>query len=43
VLPRYERVTFDKNLVRPEGKPKADLLAPGHPLLDAVTDLIIER
>jgi hypothetical protein len=43
VLPKYERVTFDKTLVRPEGKPKADLLAPGHPLLDAVTDLIIER
>ena len=43
MLPRYERVTFDKNLTRPEGKPKADLLAPGHPLLDAVTDLIIER
>ena len=40
---RYERVTFDKNLTRPEGKPRADLLAPGHPLLDAVTDLIIER
>ncbi|MGH7068738.1 MAG: helicase-related protein [Acetobacteraceae bacterium] len=43
VLPRYERVTFDKALTRPEGKPRADLLAPGHPLLDAVTDLIIER
>ena len=25
------------------GRPRADLLAPGHPLLDAVTDLIIER
>jgi superfamily II DNA or RNA helicase len=43
VLIRYERVTFDKQLTRPEGKPHADLLAPGHPLLDAVTDLIIER
>ena len=43
MLARYERVTFDKELTRPEGKPKADLLAPGHPLLDAVTDLIIER
>ena len=40
---RYERVTFDKELTRPAGKPRADLLAPGHPLLDAVTDLIIER
>ncbi len=43
VLTKYERVTFDKELTRPVGKPKADLLAPGHPLLDAVTDLIIER
>jgi Helicase conserved C-terminal domain/Domain of unknown function (DUF3883) len=43
VLTKYERVTFDKELTRPIGKPKADLLAPGHPLLDAVTDLIIER
>jgi superfamily II DNA or RNA helicase len=43
VLRRYERVTFDKDLTRPPGKPRADLLAPGHPLLDAVTDLVIER
>ena len=43
VLRRYERVTFDKELTRPPGKPRADLLAPGHPLLDAVTDVIIER
>ena len=43
VLAKYERVTFAKELTRPEGKPRADLLAPGHPLLDAVTDLIIER
>ena len=43
VLTRYERVTFDRQLTRPAGKPRADLIAPGHPLLDAVTDLIIER
>jgi superfamily II DNA or RNA helicase len=43
VLRRYERVTFDRELTRVSGKPKAELLAPGHPLLDAVTDLIIER
>jgi superfamily II DNA or RNA helicase len=43
VLERYERVTFEKELTRPEGKPRADLLAPGHPLLDAVTGLIVER
>jgi superfamily II DNA or RNA helicase len=43
VLHTYERVTFERDLTRPRGKPRADLLAPGHPLLDAVTDLIIER
>ncbi|HUZ26600.1 MAG TPA: helicase-related protein, partial [Streptosporangiaceae bacterium] len=43
VLHKYERVTFDRELVRPAGLPRADLLAPGHPLLDAVTDLVIER
>ena len=43
VLEKYERVTFDKNLTRVDGRPRSGLLAPGHPLLDAVTDLIIER
>jgi SNF2 family DNA or RNA helicase len=42
VLRRYERVTFDRELTGPPGRPHAELLAPGHPLLDAVTDLIIE-
>jgi superfamily II DNA or RNA helicase len=43
VLRSYERVTFDRHLITQDGKPKAALLAPGHPLLDAVTGLIIER
>ena len=43
VLTKYERVMFEKELTRPVGQPRADLLAPGHPLLDAVTDLMIER
>jgi superfamily II DNA or RNA helicase len=43
VLHKYERVTFDRELVRPTSGPRADLLAPGHPLLDALTDLVIER
>jgi superfamily II DNA or RNA helicase len=43
VLRKYERVTFDRELVRITGRPRADLLAPGHPLLDAVVSLIIER
>jgi superfamily II DNA or RNA helicase len=41
VLDRYARVTFDKLLVI--GQPQAELIAPGHPLLDAVVDVILER
>jgi len=43
VLPRYERITFEKALIAPPGKPLAAFVCPGHPLLDAVTDLILER
>ncbi|WP_067473437.1 helicase-related protein [Nocardia amamiensis] len=43
VLRRYERVTFDRDLTRLPGQPRADLLAPGHPLLDAVVTLIGDR
>lgn len=43
VLASYERVTFDKEAVRLSGTPSADLLAPGHPLLNAVIDVILER
>jgi len=43
LLPRYERVTFDKELVAVEGRPLAEFLTPGHPLLDGTIDLVIER
>jgi superfamily II DNA or RNA helicase len=43
VLGRYERVTFERKFVNVAGEAKADLVAPGHPLLDAVVDLIIEQ
>ncbi|MFP4485072.1 MAG: helicase-related protein [Spirochaetaceae bacterium] len=43
VLRRYERVTFDREKVRVSGKPQAELISPGHPLLGAVIDLILER
>lgn len=43
VLERYTRVTFDKDLTECRGAPDADLLAPGHRLLDAVVDLTLER
>lgn len=43
VLPRYERVCFEKELVNVPGKPPAAFICPGHPLLDATVDLILER
>ncbi|MFO7782072.1 MAG: SNF2-related protein [Spirochaetia bacterium] len=43
VLTRYERITFDRELEEVAGKPVADLLAPGHSLLSAVIDLVLER
>jgi superfamily II DNA or RNA helicase len=41
VLDRYARITFEKNLIA--GRPQAELVAPGHPLLDAVLDVVLER
>ncbi len=41
VLDRYARVAFDKALI--PGQPQAELLAPGHPLLDAAVDVVLER
>jgi hypothetical protein len=43
VLPRYERVTFEKELISVPGKPLAAFISPGHPLLDATIDLLLER
>ena len=43
VLPRYERIAFEKARVAPQGQPLAALVCPGHPLLDAVIDLTLER
>jgi SNF2 family DNA or RNA helicase len=43
VLDRYERITFEKQLVAPPGQPLAAFVCPGHPLLDAVLDLTLER
>ena len=41
VLDRYARVTFEKTLII--GQPQAELLAPGHPLLESVVDVVLER
>jgi hypothetical protein len=43
VLPRYERITFEKALISLPGKPLAAFVCPGHPLLDATIDLVLER
>ena len=43
VLPRYERIAFEKSLVAPQGHQLAAFVCPGHPLLDAVIDLTLER
>ncbi|MDX8408023.1 MAG: helicase-related protein, partial [Mariprofundaceae bacterium] len=43
VLTRYERITFEKSLISVPGKPMAEFVCPGHPLLDATLDLILER
>jgi hypothetical protein len=43
VLPRYERITFEKSLIAPQGEPLAAFVCPGHPLLDATLDLTLDR
>ncbi|MBN2299514.1 MAG: DUF3883 domain-containing protein [Deltaproteobacteria bacterium] len=43
VLPRYERICFEKDLITISGKPLAEFICPGHPLLDATIDLVKER
>ena len=45
VLNRYERVCFEKEYVRlldRVGAPMAALIHPGHPLMQALTDLVLE-
>jgi superfamily II DNA or RNA helicase len=43
VLPRYERIAFEKSLIAPPGQPLAAFICPGHPLLDATLDLTLDR
>lgn len=46
VLRRYERVCFEKEHVRVQGRAEAkmaSLLHPGHPLMQAVTDIVLEQ
>ncbi|MGA2977502.1 MAG: helicase-related protein [Spirochaetia bacterium] len=43
VVSRYERVCFQKELIRVFGKPHATFLHPGHPLIKSIVSLIIEK
>ncbi|MGY4099561.1 helicase-related protein [Nocardia sp. R16R-3T] len=43
IATRYGRVTFDLPYVQPDDLARADLLAPGHPLHDAVMDEVIRQ
>jgi len=43
VLPRYERITFERELRAVQGKPIGEFVCPGHPLLSATIDLTLER
>jgi len=41
VLRKYERICFERDYIHVHGKPLAELLNPGHPLMRAMTDLIL--
>ena len=43
VLQRYERITFHKELITVPGKPTAEFVSPGHPLLAALIDVLLDR
>ncbi|MCC6973387.1 MAG: DUF3883 domain-containing protein [Anaerolineae bacterium] len=40
---RYERICFEKTLIHLPDKPPATFVCPGHPLLDALIGLTLER
>lgn len=42
VLKKYERICFEKEKIRLYNKPVADLVHPGHPLMQATTALVLE-
>ncbi len=43
VAREYDRICFDKRDIDAKGKPTATFVHPGHPLLDSVIELILER
>ena len=43
VIDKYERICFDKDDCNLQGQKPAELICPGHPLLEATLDLVLER
>jgi len=43
VQDEYRRICFEKDLIRLPNKPEAELICPGHPLLNAIIDLILQE
>jgi len=43
VLRKHERVCFEKERIRVDNKPMAALVHPGHPLMQAALDLVLEK
>jgi len=43
VRPAYKRITFEKGLISVPGKPLAEFVCPGHPLLDAIIGLVLKE
>ena len=43
VLEKYERITFDRALMRPLHKTVADLVHPAHPLMAALIDVVLSE
>ncbi|MFP5504140.1 MAG: protein NO VEIN domain-containing protein, partial [Candidatus Sericytochromatia bacterium] len=43
VLKRYDRICFEKRYLQGKGGKQAELMHPGHPLMQAMLDLMLER
>ena len=43
LLPSYERICFEREEMSVPGRPMADLVSPGHPLLDTTIGALLER
>jgi superfamily II DNA or RNA helicase len=43
VWEKYDRICFDKERINVSGAPLADFICPGHPLLDTVIDLVLDK